>query len=153
MNKKQLIVAWEALPFLVSLLLLISPYFSYAGNLEPTENIEEVRQKAPELIIHEEDLTYDEYKDSLKSLEETLNKYKEGKGNELGWEIENIGISNWLLTIEGYGFKRERDIIRLELENAKLRGATKGEIADLKSKLKEAEKRLKDFLTSNIWVD
>ena len=149
MNKKQLIVALGVLPFLVSLLLLI-PFFIYAGNIEPTKKIGDV---APELIIHEEDLTYDEYENSLKSLEETLDKYYNRKSKELGWEIENIGVPNRLLTIEGYGFKRERDLIRLELENAKLRGATKGEIADLKSKLKEAEKRLKDFLTSNIWVD
>jgi len=153
MNKKQVIVGWGALPFLVSSLLLTLLSFSYADNLEPTKNIEEIKQKAPELVIHEKDLIYATYKDSLKSLTETLNKYQKGKGNELGWEIENIGISNSLLTIEGYGLKTQRDIIRFELENAKLKGAAKGKIADLESKLKEAERRLKYFLEHNIWVD
>lgn len=150
MNKKQLIVAWGILLFLMLSLLLTFPYFSYAGNLEPTKKIGNV---APELIIHEKDLTYDEYEDSLKSLEETLDKYRDKKSDEVGWETENIGVPNWLLITEGYGLKREKDIIRLELENAKLSGATKEKIVNLESKLKEAEKRLKDFLTSNIWVD
>ncbi len=151
MNKKQLKVAtvMKALPFLI-LPLLLTSLFSYADNLEQTKKIEDV---APELIIHEKDLTYDSYRDSLKSLTEALNEYQKGKGNELGWEVENIGIPNRLLRIEGYGLKTQRDIIRLELENAKLKGAAKGEIADLESKLKEAKKRLKYFLEHNIWAD
>ena len=64
MNKKQLIAVWGGLLFLMLSLLLTFPYFSYAGNLEPTKKIGDA---APELIIHEEDLTYGEYKDSLKS--------------------------------------------------------------------------------------
>lgn len=151
MNKKQLIVAWVVLPFLILSLLLICP-FSYAGNLS-TEDMNYVRQKAPDMIIHEEDLTYDRYKDSLKFLTEALDKYYKRKSKELGWEAENIGVPNCLLTVEGYGLKAQRDIARLELKNAKLSGATKEKIAILESKLKEAEKRLKYFLEHNIWVD
>ena len=154
MNKKQLIAAWVALPLLALSLFLSLPCFSYAGNLvSEDEGVREARQKAPELIIHEEDLTYDKYKDSLKLLTEALDKYRNRKSKETGWEVENIGVHNWLLTVEGYGFKAQRDIAKLELKNAKFDGAPKEKMANLEAKLKEADKKLKYFLGHHLWAD
>jgi hypothetical protein len=132
-------------------MLLIYP-LNYADDLS-TEEMNYVRQRAPEMIIHEEDLTYDRYKDSLKSLMHALDKYNQRKSKELGWEVENIGIPNCLLVVEGYGLKAQRDIAMLELKNAKLNRATKEEINKLESQLKEAENMLKYYLEHNIWVD
>jgi len=151
MNKKQL-VAWGALPLLVLILPLAIPFSTYAGNLS-TKDMDYVRQKAPDMIIHEEDLTYDRYKDSLKFLTEALDKYSKRKSKELGWESENIGVPNCLSIIKGYGLKTQRDLARLELKNARLNGATKATVATLEVKLKESEKRLKYFLEHNAWVD
>ena len=150
MNKKQLIVTWGVLLFLMLSLLLTFPSFSYAGNLEPTKKIGDA---APEFVIHEKDLTYEEYKGSLKFLQEALNRWEKGEKYDPDLDYNYIGIPNSLLHLEGYGFKAQRDIIRFELKNAKLSGATKEEIKKLESNLKETEKRLKYFLKHNIWVD
>jgi len=153
MNRIKLIVAWGVLLFLMLSLLLTFLCFSYADNLEPTKDMKETKQNAPELIIHEEDLTYDSYKDSLKFLKEALDRWEKGEKYDPDLDYNYIGIPNRLLRLEGYGLKAQRDIVRLELKNAKLNGATKAMVASLESKLKEAEKRLKDFLEHNIWVD
>lgn len=113
----------------------------------------EVREDAPELTINEEDLTYDRYKDSLKFLTEVLDKYNKRKGKDLGWEVESLGVPNYLSIVKGYGLKAQRDIARLELKNAKLNGVTKEKIAILEGKLKETEKRLQYFFEHNAWVD
>jgi len=147
MNKNQLIVTW------VIVLLLLIFRFGYADSVDPAGGKRAIKQQASELIINEEDLTYDQYKASLKLLTEVLGKYYKRKNKEIGWETENIGAHNSLLIIEGYGLKVQRDIARLELKKAKLNGVDKATVVSLEVKLKEAEKQLKYFLKHNTWVD
>ncbi len=139
----------KSIIMLILALFLVTPLFSYADNLELIKKIGDV---APELIIHEEDLTYDSYKDSLKFLKEALDRWEKGEKYD-PLDYNYIGIPNRLLRLEGYGLKAQRDIVRIGLENARLNGVAKEKIATLESKLKEAEKQLKYFLEHNIWVD
>lgn len=106
---------------------------------------------APELVLEEEDFTYEKYQASLKWLDDVLEQYYKGK--EPGWEIENLGIPNSLLRLQGYGLFAKRDIIRLKLENAKLKGAKKEVIAGLRKDLENIEKQIDIFLKENIWYD
>ena len=132
-------------------MILIFIPFSYAGNLESGNNIEEIKQKTLEFIIKEEHFAYTEYESDVRKLEDILDDYREGK--KVYWDSENIAIPNLLLRLKGYGLVTQKKIITLELENAKLKGVAKDAIADLESKFKEAAKQLKYFLEHNIWVD
>ena len=139
---------------MIGLILLLPciPFLSYAGNLSSENNIEEIKQKAPEFILHEEDFTYENYKDRIGFIKTILDEYEKGKKYDPYWDRNYIGIPNSLLQLEGYGLFTQRDIIRLKLENAKLKG-TEGEIADLEKTLDEAERQIEVFLSENIWVD
>lgn len=106
---------------------------------------------APELQLKEADFNYEEYRDGLKFIEDTLDNYYKGK--KPGWEIENIGIPNSLLKLKGYGLFVQKDIARLELENAKLRGASEQDIERLNKSLRDAEHKIKVFLSGNNWMD
>ena len=147
MSKKQLIVGWGVLPFLALSLLLSYP-FSYAGDLS-AEGIKVIREGVPECIY----LTYDEYKDSLKFVKEALDRWEKGEKYDPDLDYNYIGLPNSLSFLEGYGLKAQRDIARLELENAKLKRESKVRIANLESKLIEAEKQFKYFSEHNNWVD
>lgn len=105
---------------------------------------------APELVLKEEDFTYEEYQESLKRIDDVLEQYYKGK--DPGWEIENIGIPNRLLRLQGYGLFTQKEIINLKLENAKLHGKVE-DVAILEKSLKEIESQIEVFLSENIWVD
>ena len=105
---------------------------------------------APELVLKEEDFTYEEYQVSLKWIDDVLEQYYKGK--EPGWEIENIGVPNSFLRLQGYGLFTQKEIISLKLENAKLHGKVE-DVAILEKSLKEIESQIKVFLSGNIWVD
>jgi len=136
MNKKQLTVAWTVLMLL-------------AGSAVA----EQSKNAAQELQLKEEDFTYNDYKDSLKLIRDIIDRYEKGGKYDPKSELSYIGIPNSLLRLEGYGLIAQRNIALLKLENAKLKDVTRGEIFDLESKLKEAEKQLQNFLKHNIWVD
>lgn len=106
---------------------------------------------APELKLRETDFTYEEYSGGLEFIDNVLDSYYKDK--KPGWEIENIGIPNSLLKLKGYGLYSQREIIRLKLENAKLKGASKQDIERLNKSLRDIEHKIKVFLSGNIWVD
>ena len=151
MKKKHLL-----LPILILLLLTI-----------PVLSQDEINV-APELILKEEDFTYEEYKSALKGLNNFLDEcYKQEQGDNfwkiyddktksvkltIDWLILNIGIPNNLLRLEGYGLITQREIILLKLENAKLKD-NKEEIANLEKALAEIQKKIEIFLSENMWVD
>ena len=142
MNRKQLTFS------LILTVLFITP-FIYA---EESDSID--KDTAPELILKEEDFTYDEYKGSLDFIKNTLDKYYNNKiDKKRDWETENLGIPNSLLRLQGFGLFTQRDIIRLKLENAKLKGVKKEDITNLEKALKDIEKQIEDFLSKNIWYD
>ena len=131
---------------LLTILICLIPLTSFAQE----EANSSVRNIAPEYQLKEEDFTYEEYQEYLKWLEGIFEQCR--KGDELGWEIENLGLSNSLLALEGYGLLTQRDVIRLKLENAKLSG-TEEEIADLKKPLDKIERQIEVFLSEKYWYD
>lgn len=141
MNKKQLIV----------LLILIS--FFVVPPIYPKQPNSTIKDIAPELILKEEDFTYENYKDRLEFIKTILDEYEKGRKYDPYLDRNYIGIPNSLLRLEGYGLFTQKDIIRLRLENAKLKGANKEDIVSLEKALKDIEKQIDIFLRENIWVD
>jgi len=141
MNKTQFIAA-------STLTFLFITSFIYAEQSSSTP-----KDVAPELQLKEEDFTYDDYKDSLGLIKSVLDDYEKGKKYDPNLERSYIGIPNSLLRLEGYSLLSQRDILRLKVENAKLRQASKEEINKLEEELQDIEKQIGVFLKENIWVD
>lgn len=141
MNKRQLIF----------LLILIS--FFVAPSIYPEQSNSTIKDIAPELILKEEDFTYENYKDRIGFIKTILDEYEKGGKYDPYWDRNYIGIPNSLLQLEGYGLFTQRNIIRLKLENAKLKGANREEIGNLEKALRDIEKQIEIFLKENIWVD
>jgi hypothetical protein len=104
-------------------------------------------------MLKEQDFAYKEYKDSLKLIGNAITNYQAGKAYDQGLEVSYIGIPNSLLRLEGYGLFAQRDILRLKLENARLKGDRKENLANLEKELKDIESRIAIFLKDNMWVD
>lgn len=100
--------------------------------------------------IKEKALDYDRYTESMRCLTEFLDGYRET--GTYSSEESTLGVPNWLTSIKGYGLKVKRDILRIELKEAKLMKEAEKKVADLESKLNKADKKLTDFLASNLWV-
>lgn len=112
-----------------------------------------IQEEASEFNLQEEQFGYEEYHRAYSFLKDAIEKYYQGKNSELGWEVENIGIPNRLLVLEGYGLLSQREIISLRLEDARFRKASKEQISSLEKQLKEIEEKIKTFFRENIWVD
>jgi len=141
MNKKQLVFLLILIPF------FITPF------IYPEQPNSTIKDIAPELLLKEEDFTYENYKDRLEFIKTILDEYEKGGKYDPHWDRNYIGIPNSLLRLEGYGLFTQRDIIRLKLENAKLKGAEREEISNLEKSLRDIEKQIEAFLKENIWVD
>jgi hypothetical protein len=102
---------------------------------------------APELKLAESDFSYENYKQALEFIKRVLKKVRESK--KLDWETENIGIPNNLLQLDGYGLFSQRDMLRLKLENAQLRGVNRQVITDIKQRQKDIEKKIEFLLKSS----
>lgn len=111
------------------------------------------KDTAPEFILKEEDFTYNCYKDSLGFIRSILDEYEKGKRYDPNWDRNYIGIPNNLLRLEGYGLFTQRDIIRLKLENIRLKRVNKEDIVSLEKALSETEKQIETFVKKNNWVD
>jgi hypothetical protein len=141
MNKKQLIAA-----SILTLLFITS--FIYAEQSSSTP-----KDVSPELQLKEEDFTYDGYKDSLGLIKSVLDDYEKGKKYDPNLDRNYIVIPNSLLRLEGYSLLSQMGMLRLKVENAKLRQASKEEINKLEKELQDIEKQISVFLKKHTWVD
>ena len=109
---------------------------------------------APEVTLKEEDFAYNQYKVELEDLNKVLEHCSNNKNNKKrDWETKNLLIPNLLTRFKGYGLLSQRDILRLRLENANLKGEKKEVIINLKQELKKIDEQIKKFFSENIWVD
>lgn len=105
---------------------------------------------APELKPKETDFTHKNYLAGLKLLKDSVRQYEKDK--KVSWDIEEIGIPNALVRIEGYVLKLREENARLELENAKLR-KDKNALGQAANNLKQVEYEIKKFLAERTYVD
>lgn len=138
--KKQLIL------FLILLLVAIPAIYA-----EQPKSV--VKEAAPELKVKEADFSYANYNDSVKFIKGVITEYENGKKYDPDLDLNYIGIPNNLLIVEGYGLFAQKEVIRLKLENAKLKGTDKESVKGLESQSKDAENQIKKFLSENTWVD
>lgn len=127
------------------LLLILIILFLTCPAYSEDESVK-ILEVAPELILQEEDFTYQAYEDSIERLQQILDWYY--KGEKVAWKYANIGVPNSLLTLKGYGLITQRNTISLKLEKA-----NEEEEETLKKKLADIEEQISDFLSLNIWVD
>lgn len=73
--------------------------------------------------------------------------------NHLSWEMQHIGFPNMITDLKGYGLVSQKQILELKLENLKLKQASKEEIANAHTELKQAEHNLNRFLQTRHRVD
>jgi len=83
-------------------------------------------------------------------------RLKESQFDDAAFEYclaENFGNnkSNVVLVLRGYGLLKKRNILRLKLANARLRGSGKKVIDDLEREVQRASKAFDEFLNNNLW--
>jgi len=125
---------------LISIVVIMSS-LGYAG------------QGAPELTLREGDFTYDNYKSSMRLVTSILEDYEKSVKYDPNSVRNYIGIPNSMLRLEGYGLYAQRDMIRLQLENEKLKNNDRKAISDLGQKLQKIEEQINAFISTNEWVD
>jgi len=120
---------------------------SYGQDLD----IQHINRTSPELILEESDFTYEYFDERLQWLENVFADHY--KKQDVGWEIENIGIPNGVIVLRGYGLFSRKEIISLKLDNARLKENDNAIIQDLEEQLKDSEAEVQKFLAQNRWHD
>jgi hypothetical protein len=103
-----------------------------------------------ELKPKESDFTYENYRLSLTNVRASIERYKKNK--RVSWEMEEIGIPNAQIRIEGYMLKLRKENARLKLENAILR-RDRNALAEAGYNFKQIKRRIKKFLAEKRYVD
>ncbi len=71
----------------------------------------------------------------------------------LAWDQQHIGIANLMIAIRGYGLISQVQILKLKLENLRLKKSSQDEIQKAQASLNDLQKQLDEFLSKGQWVD
>ena len=71
----------------------------------------------------------------------------------LNWDTQHIGFPNLVTQLKGYGYVTQSEILKLRLENLRLKDAPESEIKKIEESLRNLEEEIKDFTSKTKWVD
>ena len=75
------------------------------------------------------------------------------KFTTLGWSSQNHGFHNFPLRLEGYGLVSNEKILRLQIENMKLRDSPEDTIQQMQRRWRKAKRELDFFLATESYSD
>jgi len=98
-------------------------------------------------ILKEQDFTYEDFVRALNRINQDLDECLNSQS--VSSEEATLGIPNWQTILKGYGLITRRNLIRLSLENLRLKGL---DDIEMQQQFEQVSKEVEFFLSSNYWV-